>query len=95
VSEDRPPWRTFEAMWKGRMAFVFGAMTAIVDLPYIVMQREQRLAYAAANGVALIAWVVIGFAIGAVIDHAKRRQAWMAELQAMTDPRIDAFRGRG
>lgn len=66
------------SMWKGRMAFVFGVMTAIVDIPYIVMQREQRLAYAAANGVALIVWVIIGFGVGAVIDRAKRRKELIA-----------------
>ena len=74
------------------MAFVFGAMTAIVDLPYIVMQDERRLAYAAANGVALIVWVIIGFGVGAVIDRSKRRQALIAEFEAMSNSRVDAHR---
>ena len=71
------------------MALVFGVMTAIVDLPYIVMQHDRRLAYAVANAVALVGWVLIGFCVGVVIDATKRRRELVADAVALAEQRRD------
>ena len=69
------------------MALVFGVMTAIADLPFIVLQHDRRLAYAAANGVALVVWVLVGFCVGVVIDASKRRKELAAYAEALAEQR--------
>lgn len=62
---------------------VFGVMVAIVDIPSIVQQHEHRWAFAAANGVALIVWALVGFCIGTVVDWSHARTAMLAELDVL------------